>query len=68
MRAIFRSTGKVTDIKFVQAIPNDMPEEIRKSLTEKSIEAARMIKFEPATKDGHPVSMYMQLEYNFHLD
>ena len=24
-------------------------------------------KFVPATKDGHPVSMWMQLEYNFNL-
>jgi hypothetical protein len=26
-----------------------------------------MIKFVPATKDGHQVSMWMQLEYNFNL-
>ena len=25
------------------------------------------IKFIPATKDGHPVSMWMMLEYNFNI-
>jgi len=36
-------------------------------LTERAIAAARQIKFTPATKDGRPVSMYIQLEYNFNL-
>ncbi len=36
-------------------------------LTERAIAAARQIKFVPATKDGRPVSMYIQLEYNFNL-
>jgi hypothetical protein len=36
-------------------------------LTEKAIAAARQIRFVPATRNGHPVSMYMQLEYNFNL-
>jgi hypothetical protein len=36
-------------------------------LTEAAIAAARQIKFEPATLDGKPVSMFMQLEYNFNL-
>jgi hypothetical protein len=34
-------------------------------LTELAIEAAKKIKFVPATKYGYPVSMWMQLEYNF---
>lgn len=33
--------------------------------TQSAIEAARKIKFVPATKDGVPVSMWMQLEYRF---
>jgi hypothetical protein len=36
-------------------------------LTEKAIAAARQIRFDPATKDGHKVSMWMKLEYNFNL-
>ena len=35
--------------------------------TEKAIGAARQIRFVPARKNGQPVSMYMQLEYNFNL-
>ncbi|MDX6382603.1 MAG: hypothetical protein QOK48_176, partial [Blastocatellia bacterium] len=34
-------------------------------LTGTSIEAAKQVKFTPATKDGHPVSVLTQLEYNF---
>ena len=65
LRAIFRSSGEVTDVRFDKVIPSDLPEDIRKAFTEESIKAARQIKFKPAMKDGHPVSMYMQLEYNF---
>jgi hypothetical protein len=36
-------------------------------LTERAIAAARQIKFSPATKDGHAVSMYIELQYNFNL-
>lgn len=68
LRAIFTSSGKVTDLKFSKAIPSDLPEDVLKLFTEESINAARKIKFEPATKAGHPVSMYVQLEYNFRLD
>jgi protein TonB len=68
LRAIFRSSGKVTDIKFDKAIPNDLPEDIVKAMTDECIKAARKIKFEPAMKGGHPVSMYVQLEYNFRAD
>ena len=67
LRAVFRSTGKVTDIKFEKAYPNNLPEDILKLFTEESIKAAEKIKFEPATRDGHPVSMYVQLEYRFTL-
>jgi len=36
-------------------------------LSAKSIEAARQIKFTPATKDGRAVSTWTKLEYNFNL-
>lgn len=65
LRAIFRSTGEVTDIKFAGVRPSDVPENIVKQLSHESTTVAGKIRFEPATKDGHPVSMYMQLEYNF---
>ena len=59
IKAIFSSSGQVTNITAVSKLPD--------GLTEKAIAAARQIRFVPATKDGHPVSMYMQLEYNFNL-
>jgi TonB family protein len=59
LRAVFTSGGQVTNIRAVSGLPN--------GLTERAIAAARNIKFVPATKDGRPVSMYIQLEYNFNL-
>jgi TonB family protein len=59
LRAVFTSGGQVTGIKAVSGLPY--------GLTERAIAAARQIRFVPATKDGHQVSMYIQLEYNFNL-
>lgn len=59
LRAIFTSGGQVTNIRAVSGLPY--------GLTERAIAAARQIRFTPATKDGHAVSMYIQLEYNFNL-
>ncbi len=59
LKVVFASSGQVTNIRTVQGLPN--------GLTERAIAAARQIKFVPATKDGHQVSMWMQLEYNFNL-
>ena len=57
LRVIFSRSGEVTNIQVISSLPN--------GLTEACIAAARKIKFVPATKDGQPVSMWMQLEYNF---
>lgn len=59
LRCVFSSSGQVTNISVRSGLPN--------GLTDKAIAAARQIKFVPATKDGHQVSMWMQLEYNFNL-
>ena len=59
LKVVFASNGSVTNIRTVSGLPF--------GLTEKAIAAARQIKFTPATKDGQPVSMWMQLEYNFNL-
>jgi len=59
LRAVFTSGGQVSQIRAVSGLPY--------GLTERAIAAARNIKFVPATKDGHAVSMYIQLEYNFNL-
>jgi len=59
LRAVFSSTGAVTNITVVSGLPH--------GLSEKAIGAARQIKFIPAIKDGQFVSQNVQLEYNFHL-
>jgi TonB family protein len=59
LRAVFTSSGQVSNLRAVSGLPF--------GLTERAIAAAREIKFDPATKDGRPVSMYIQLEYNFNL-
>ena len=59
LRAIFAADGKVRAIRTLTVLPH--------GLTLMAINAARRIKFIPATKDGRPVSMYIQLEYNFYL-
>ncbi len=59
LRAIFASTGRVTNIHVISGLPD--------GLTDRSIDVAKQIKFEPAIKDGHPVSMWMELQYNYNL-
>jgi TonB family protein len=59
LRAIFNSQGEVKHVLVLRALGY--------GLTTKAIQAARLIRFEPATVDGRPVSMYLQLEYNFSL-
>lgn len=65
LRATFTSDATVTNIRFVKVVPKDAPKETVKLFKQRAIEAAKQIKFIPATKDGRLVSMYMQLEYNF---
>lgn len=67
LRAIFTSDKRVTDITFKGARPKSLPKATVKMLAKRCVDAARRIKFEPATRDGRPVSMYVQLEYNFRL-
>ena len=59
LKAIFSSSGAVTDVKVLNGLPD--------GLTDQAINSAQQIKFIPAVKDGRFVSMYMQLEYNFNL-
>ena len=59
LRVVFSNAGHVEQIHAVQTLPF--------GLTEKAIAAARQIRFVPATKAGRPVSVWMQLEYNFNL-
>jgi len=59
LRVVFASNGDVVQIRAVHTLPY--------GLTERAIAAARQIKFVPAVKGGRPVSVFMQLEYNFNL-
>ena len=59
LRVVFASSGEVVQIRAVRTLPF--------GLTERAIAAARQIRFAPAMKGGHPVSVFMQLEYNFNL-
>lgn len=59
LRVVFTSRGTVENIHVVKELPD--------GLTERAIEAAKKITFVPAMKDGHPVSMWMQLEFVFWL-
>lgn len=59
LRAVFSKNGEVTNIHIIRKLPH--------GLTQQAYQAARLIKFTPALKDGQSVSMWMQLEYNFNL-
>jgi len=59
LRCVFSKTGEVTNIHVVSGLPD--------GLTERAVESAKKIRFVPAMKDGQPVSMWMELQYNFNL-
>ncbi len=57
LRVTFLANGSIGSITPVQGLPN--------GLTEKAIAAARQIKFEPAMKNGKPISVTKLFEYSF---
>jgi len=57
LRAVLAADGRVRHISVVKGQPD--------GLTERAIEAARQIRFTPATLDGRRVSQYVVLEYHF---
>ena len=59
LRAVFSRDGELTNIYVVRKLPH--------GLTQAAVKAARGIRFSPALKDGHPVSQYIELQYNFNL-
>jgi TonB family protein len=56
---VLRADGEVGDVAVLKGLPD--------GLNDKAIEAARGIKFEPAQKDGRPVSQSLRVEYIFSL-
>jgi TonB family protein len=59
MRAVLAADRTVRHIIVLRELPH--------GLTEEAVKAARRVKFEPATINGTPVSLAVQLEYNFHI-
>jgi TonB family protein len=59
LRAVLTADGQVRNILVLSRLPY--------GLTERAIEAARKIKFQPAEKDGRPVSLLVQMEFHFNL-
>lgn len=57
IRFVLAADGTVQHILVLTFLPD--------GLTDKAVEAARAIKFIPAMKDGHPVSQFAAIMYNF---
>jgi TonB family protein len=59
LQVVFNVNQQITDIRVIRGLPD--------GLTEKAIEAAKKIRFNPAVKNGAPVSVRGQLEFSFNL-
>jgi protein TonB len=59
LRALLKYDGTVEIIEVVQGLPE--------GLTERSVEAAKKIRFQPATRNGRTVTQSVILEYNFNV-
>jgi TonB family protein len=59
LRMVLTASGQVTNIRVVSGLPQ--------GLSEQAIAAARQIRFEPAMKDGRPVSQHVQIVFTFSI-
>jgi TonB family protein len=59
LSVVFGADGQIGDIRVIRGLPH--------GLTQKAIEATSKIRFEPAMKDGQPVSVRGALEFSFML-
>lgn len=59
LRVVLAASGEVTGIVAVSGLPD--------GLTERAIAAAKQIRFSTAIKDGHTVSVAVQIQYTFNL-
>jgi TonB family protein len=59
LRLILMASGEVRGITPLTRLPH--------GLTQKAMEAASKIKFDPAIKDDRKVSQYVTIEYNFNI-
>jgi TonB family protein len=59
MSIVYTSGGEIRDIRVIRGLPD--------GLTRSAIEAVKKIRFNPAIKDGQPVSVRGNVEFNFTL-
>lgn len=59
LRAMFAADGRVKYILVLKSLSH--------GLTEKAVAATRAIRFQPATKNGRPVSTVAQVNYSFNI-
>lgn len=59
LRVVLKSSGEVGKIEIIKGLED--------GLTEECIRATRALKFEPAEKDGKPVSQWARVEFTFSL-
>lgn len=59
LSVVFTADGQIQNIRVVRGLPD--------GLTEKAIEAAKRIRFQPAVKNGQAVSVRGTLEFSFNL-
>ena len=59
LQVVFANNGELQGIRVVRGLPD--------GLTRKAIEATQNIRFNPATRDGVPVSVRGQMEFSFNI-
>lgn len=59
LRVMFLSDGKIGEVSVVSGLPH--------GLTEQAIKAARKLVFEPAYRNGVPVTVVKRVQYNFSI-
>jgi len=59
LSVVYTADGRISDIRVVRGLPD--------GLSESAIEAAKKIRFRPAVKNGAPVSVRGNIEFNFTL-
>lgn len=59
LRMILTADGDVENILVLKGLPN--------GLTEQAVQAARSIRFNPGSKDGHAVSQFVTMDYHFNI-
>jgi TonB family protein len=57
LRVILHKTGKITNVQLIKGMSC--------GFDERAVEAAKKIEFEPAQKNGEPVSTAVLVEYNY---